>query len=123
MYFAVPKNTRLFSTHYFIKTVSNKGGLQRIGNIYSPDMNFEDFMNVYKKWTAKPYYFLVNDTTLAPDNSWITNHDTWCKVGDANYKTISITKQQNNQHYQKEKLISMSILSMKEYYLLNKVEW
>ena len=25
-------------------------------------------MNFYKKWTAKPYYFLENDITLASDN-------------------------------------------------------
>ena len=33
-------------------------------------MDFEDFiMNLYKKGTAKLYYFLVIDTTLTPDNS------------------------------------------------------
>ena len=25
-------------------------------------------MKIYKKYTAKPYYFLVNDTTLPLDN-------------------------------------------------------
>ena len=25
-------------------------------------------MNLYKKWSAKPYWFLVIDTTLASDN-------------------------------------------------------
>ena len=32
-------------------------------------MDFQDFMNFYKKCTAKPYSFLVIDTTLTPDNS------------------------------------------------------
>ena len=33
-----------------------------------PDTDFKDFMNLFKICTAKPYYFLVNDTTLALDN-------------------------------------------------------
>ena len=35
----------------------------------SSDIDFADFMNLYQKCTAKPYSFLVNDTTLASDNS------------------------------------------------------
>ena len=34
----------------------------------SPDIDFQDFMNLYKKYTAK-LYFLVNDTILALDNA------------------------------------------------------
>ena len=48
-YFAVTKNIRLNSTHYFIMNIPNKRELQQIG--------FEDFMNFYKKCTVKPYYF------------------------------------------------------------------
>ena len=36
---------------------------------YSSDIDFQYFMNLYKKYTAKPYSFLVIDTTLASDNS------------------------------------------------------
>ena len=36
---------------------------------HSSDIDFQNFMNLYKKWTAKPYSFLVIDTTLASDNS------------------------------------------------------
>ena len=36
---------------------------------HSSDIGFQNFMNLYKKWTAKPYSFLVIDTTLASDNS------------------------------------------------------
>ena len=35
---------------------------------YSSDIDFQDFMNLYKKCTAKPYSFLVVDTTLASHN-------------------------------------------------------
>ena len=32
------------------------------------DINWETVMNLFKKCTARPYYFLVIDTSLAPDN-------------------------------------------------------
>ena len=33
------------------------------------DIDFQDFINLYKKCTKKPYSFSVIDTTLATDNS------------------------------------------------------
>ena len=68
-YFAVPKNIRLNSTHYFLIKFPNKRKLQQITFNRSSDIHFQDFMNLYKKRTAKPYFFLVIDTTLASDNS------------------------------------------------------
>ena len=41
---------------------------QQIGNNHSSDIDFDDFMNLYKKCNAKPFYFLVNGTTLASYN-------------------------------------------------------
>ena len=35
---------------------------------HSSDIHLKDFMNLYKKCTAKPYSFLVIDPTLASDN-------------------------------------------------------
>ena len=67
-YFAVPKNIRLNSTHYFIMKISNKREHQQIAFILSLDIDFKDFMNLYNKCTAKPYSFLVIDATLASDN-------------------------------------------------------
>ena len=46
----------------------NKQELQQIAFNQSSDIDFRDFMNLYKKCTAKPYYFLVIDATLASDN-------------------------------------------------------
>ena len=65
-YFAAPKNITLNSTHYFIMKIPNKRELQQI---YFIDIDFLDFMNFYKKCTAKPYSFLVIDTLLALENS------------------------------------------------------
>ena len=34
----------------------------------SSDIDFNDFMNLYKKYAKKPYSFLVIDATCASDN-------------------------------------------------------
>ena len=56
-YFEVPKDVRLNSTHFFIMKIPNKGELQQIPLNDSSDIDFKDFMNIYKKCTAKPYSF------------------------------------------------------------------
>ena len=67
-YFAVPKNIRLNSTYYFIVKIQNKQELQQITFDHSSDIDFKDFMNLYKKCTEKPFSFLVIDATLASNN-------------------------------------------------------
>ena len=67
-YFAVLKNIRLNSAYYFIMKIPNKKELQQIVFNHSSDIDSRDFMNLYKTRTAKPYSFLVIDTTLASDN-------------------------------------------------------
>ena len=67
-YFKVPKNVRLNSTHFFIMKIPNKRELPQITLNHSSDIDFKDFMKIYKKCTAKPYSFLVNDTTLPSDD-------------------------------------------------------
>ena len=39
-YFAVPKNTRLNSTHYFVMKIRNKRELQQISYNHSSDTDF-----------------------------------------------------------------------------------
>ena len=56
-YFAVPKNIRLNSTHYFIMKILNKREFQQIAFNHSSDIDFKDFMNLYKKYFAKLYIF------------------------------------------------------------------
>ena len=48
--------------------IPSKQELQQIAFNHSSDIDFKDFMNIYKKCTAKPYSFLVADATLASDN-------------------------------------------------------
>ena len=67
-YFKVLKDVRLNSTHFFIMKISNKTELQQIALNHSSDIDFKDFMNIYKKCIKEPYSFLINDTTLPSDN-------------------------------------------------------
>ena len=67
-YFKVPKDVRLNSTHFFIMKIPNKRKLQQIALNHSSDIDFKDFMKIYKKYTKEPYSFLVNDTTLPSDD-------------------------------------------------------
>ena len=67
-YFKMPKDVRLNSTHFLILKIPNKREHQQITSNHSSDIDFKEFMKIYKKCTAKPYSFLVNDTTLPSDN-------------------------------------------------------
>ena len=67
-YFKVPKDVRLNSTHFFIMKIPNKRELQQLALNHSSDIDFKDFMNIYKKCTTEPYSFLVNDTALPSDD-------------------------------------------------------
>ena len=64
----MPKDVRLNSTHFFIMKIPIKRELQQIALSHSSDIDFKDFMNIYKKYTEEPHCFLVNDTTLPSDN-------------------------------------------------------
>ena len=67
-YFKVPKDVRLNPTHFFIMKIPNKRELQQISLNHSSDIDFKDFIKIYKNCTAEPYSFLVHDTTLPLDN-------------------------------------------------------
>ena len=67
-HFKVPKDVRLNTSHFFIAKIPNKRELQQIAINHSSDINTKDFANIYRKCTAEPYSFLVNDTTLASNN-------------------------------------------------------
>ena len=56
---------RLNSTHCFIMKISIEPELQKVAFNHSSDI---DFKELHKKCTAKPYSFLVVDSTLASDN-------------------------------------------------------
>ena len=49
--------------------ISNKRELQQIASNHSSDIDFKDFMKLYKQYTEEPFSFLVNDTTLSSDKT------------------------------------------------------
>ena len=57
LFFAVSKNIRLNLTHYFVMKIPNKRELKQIAFNHSSDIDFQDFLNIYKKSTAKSYSF------------------------------------------------------------------
>ena len=63
-YFAVLRNIRANSTHYFVMKIPNKREFKQTAFNHSLDIDFRDFMNLYAKCTTKPYSFFIIDTTL-----------------------------------------------------------
>ena len=68
-YFKLPKEVRLSTTHFFIVKIPNKREPRQIALNRLSDVDFKDFRKIYKKYTAEPYSFLVNHTTLPSDTS------------------------------------------------------
>ena len=68
-YFSVPKDIRLNSTHYLIMKINNKRQLQNIAINHSADIDYIDFVEIYRECTKEPYSFLTIDTTLPASNS------------------------------------------------------
>ena len=67
-YFKVPKDVRLNSTHSFIMKIPNRRKLQQTAFNHSSDIDFKDFIKIYKKCIAEPCAFLVNDAILPSDD-------------------------------------------------------
>ena len=67
-YFKVPKTIRPNVTNCFTMKISNKTELGQIVSNHSSDVEFKNFMKLYKDYTKEPFSFLVNDTTLSSYN-------------------------------------------------------
>ena len=48
--------------------IPNKRELQQISSNHWSEVDFKDFMLLYKEYTKEPYSFLVNDMTLISNN-------------------------------------------------------
>ena len=64
-YFSVPKDVKLNSTHYLIKRINNRKKLQNIVINHSVDIDYNDFLRIYRECTRETYSFLTMDTTLS----------------------------------------------------------
>ena len=67
-YFSVPKDVRLNSTHYLIMKINNKRELQNIAINHSADIDYQDFIKIYRECTKEPYNFLTINTTFPASN-------------------------------------------------------
>ena len=63
-YFSVPKEAILNATHYLIMKINNRKDLQQIAINHSADIDYKDFLKIYRSCTNEPYSFLTIDTTL-----------------------------------------------------------
>ena len=66
-YFSVSKEVRLNSTHYLIMKIHNKKELQETTIDNSSDIDYKDFLRIYRNFTKETYSFLTIDTTLPAD--------------------------------------------------------
>ena len=69
LYFSVPKDVRLNSTYYLIMKINKRKELPNITINHSADIDYKDFIKIYRECTKEPYTFLTIDTTLPPTNT------------------------------------------------------
>ena len=67
-YLIVPNEARLNSTHYLIMKINNRKDLQQIAIDHSADIDYKDFLKIYRNCTKQPYSFLTIDITFSADN-------------------------------------------------------
>ena len=63
-YFRTPKDARLNSTHYVIMKIQSKKELQNNAQENSEDIDFKDFLKIYKDYTSEPFSCMIIDTAV-----------------------------------------------------------
>ena len=69
----MPKDVRLNFTHYILFKLNNKRKLQNIAINHSSDIDYKDFIKIYRYCTRELYNFLTIDKTK--DKTFIKNFD------------------------------------------------
>ena len=72
-YFSVSKDVRLNCTHCILFKLNNKRKLQNITINHSADIDYKDFIKIYRVCTREPFNFLTIDT--AKDKKFIKDFD------------------------------------------------
>ena len=72
-YFSVPTDVRLNCTHYILFKLNNRRELQNIAFNHSADIDYKDFIKIYRVCTKEPFNFSTIDTTK--DNIFNKNFD------------------------------------------------
>ena len=68
-YFSASKDVRLNSTRYFIMKINNRKELQNNAISHSADIDYKDFMKIYREYIKELYSFLTINTTLPASSS------------------------------------------------------
>ena len=55
--------------------INNKRELQNIAFNHSADIDYKDFLKIYREFTKEPYYFMIIDTTLLASDRLIFRKD------------------------------------------------
>ena len=56
-YFRVPKDVRLNSAHYVIIKIHNRRELQQIAIDHSADIDYKDFLKIYRNCAKRALFF------------------------------------------------------------------
>ena len=70
----MPKDVKLNCTQYIIFKLNNKRELQNIAINHSADIDYKDFIKIYKECT-EPFNYLTIDTTQPLSKEFIKNLD------------------------------------------------
>ena len=62
-YFSVPKDVRFNSAYYLNMEINNKRELQNIAINHSADIDYQNFIKIYRECTKESYNFLTTDAT------------------------------------------------------------
>ena len=66
-YFSITKDVRMNSTHFIMK-INNKRELQNIAINHSANIDYTDFMKIYRECTNEPFNFMAINTALPTSN-------------------------------------------------------
>ena len=69
-YFSDSKDVILNLTHYLLMKISNKRELKNTAIDHSVDIDYNDFVKIYRECTREPYSLLTIDTTLPASDSF-----------------------------------------------------
>ena len=64
IFFFSSKDVKLNSTHYLMMKINNKRDLRNIAINHSADIDYQDFIKVYRECANEPYTFVIIDTKL-----------------------------------------------------------
>ena len=74
-YFRTPKDARQNSTHYLIIKIQSKKELKNITEENSGDVDFKDFLKIYKDYKNEPYSFMIIGITVCGDSGMRFNNN------------------------------------------------